>query len=311
MCVERIAFMTESDNRSGRDIHEHKLNATTTYLDLSPSLPDIEGLLLKAPSKISTRLRLNHHEFNQLATTIVEPGAALKLQIADLQEILEFSNSVNERLGFPETSDLIIRSARAYSFRNGAYKPKFSEPAVLVRQVDKRPKFRLLNARGRITSLNDFIDMVEKPSYLMIHDDNYDLQNAALHGSLVESVSGCELVCATGVLHARGVAETTKVPVIKINADYFEDLFRLDPTSAISERQAFDRPKISYLNSQNGISFLPLVRKAAYYSSLLRSTYERVVEQFGPETVMEFRIYPTDEYGLGRNLHLLDVNKLF
>lgn len=303
-------------------LYGQQINQNTLFLTGYPFHSSLEQILMTVPPKIKTRVIINTSQLNHLPTIIVQPESVTFLTQEILLQILDYSNKLNAEIGLPETQDLIIRSAeqKTFQFGRNANNPKFSEPAVLLQNLGKSDsRYNLLEKAGLRTnpvSFEEFVKALKTKAFLMIHPDHYNLQTQGLHGALVVNDAGCELVCATGVLHARNLADSDlNAPVIRINSNHLEDIFRIDPFFAYTAIQrgigkSFSgKPEIYSLNEQHSKEASMVFKKAMYNSAYILGAYKKVLDTFGEETVMEFRIYPNED--IVRPLHVLDVNKKF
>ena len=277
----------------------------------------LERFRKEGPRKVATRLEMNEHGLNRLSTTIVTPEKAKYLGFEDLLKILKFSEEVNARIGLPKTDSLIIRTSYI-----SPGKP--SEPALLINNLTGNTTYSYLDEdkKVRLNSLEEFTRFLRPHTYLMIHDDNYELQMNGIHVRTSELLHGSELLFGTDALQTRELEmEKKKRPSIRINVSRdgvvshygMAALFSI-PSTIIDKM--FDQ-SCEYL-SANGISIrmrnidrekakLILQRIQKDRESLLE--LHRIGEELhGTHAVVESRIYHTLPGGLGRRVQALDIN---
>lgn len=303
-------------------LYGQKINQNTLYVTGYPSHCSLEQLLWTIPPKIKTRVVINVSELNHLPTIIVQSESVANLTQEALIQMLEYSNTLNAQIGLPETQDLIIRSAEKKTFRTGkrSRSPKFSEPAILLQNLGRsNSKYKLLEKAGLGTnpiSFEEFVEAIGTQTFLLIHPDHDKLQTEGLHGALVVNDAGCELACATGVPHARNLVDSKlDAPVIRISSNHLEDIFQIDPFfAAVAIQKGIGKsfrgiPEIYSLNNQSPKEGLRVFKIAQKNAAYILNTYQKVIDIFGEEAVMEFRIYPGES--IRSPLHVLDVNKKF
>lgn len=270
---------------------------------------------VEAPEKISKRLRLNSLGLNGLATVVVAPACIKSINNGNLEQILEFSNQINEKLGLPPTNDLVIRtSAQVRRWGLNVTPPTIlSEPALLISNLQNNPIYQLLGKNIMLTSLQAFIRMLPGGSFFLIHDDNNIPQIEGLHGSIYEGTSGTEIYLRTGSLHARDMGDPSNhYPTIRINAARLEDLFEVTQSEVLT---ALQKNETTY-NIRRGVRILNCTPDEAIHlttclhknTELIFFSYKNIEENFGVGRTSEFRIYPQIKGWVGQKLHVLDVN---
>jgi hypothetical protein len=299
-----------------------QLNTNTQYLDQYPP-ENKESLRWISTPKINKRLCLNKVGLNRLATTVIHPSVSGNL-VEMFSDILDFSNKINDRIGLPQTNDLIVRSSvrKSTSLKNfGKYDVSdYSSPALLVTSASNdNPKYKLLTENNKTKSINsieDFINLLGIDYFLLIHDDNLPLQQQAVHGRICAKNTGVELVLATKVIHARelGVGNPD-YPFIEIRSQSLDDIYSINPSLLLkgSEKDRVinsQRMEILIKNcTQRDVSFL--ITKAKREELLLQHILDKTHMLFGENSVAEFRSYNVLEGGIGEKIHVLDVDDKF
>lgn len=279
---------------------------------------DAEAVLRAAPPKVSTRVTINRRNLNRLATTVVAPDAAHNLDAEDLCGILRFSNEVNEYIGLPETDSLILRS----SYRRSGSR---SEPALLVRGITKgEPEYEFLEEgkKTRIRHLSDFTGYLRPSTYLIIHDDNYELQMRGIHARTRELETGAELLFGTDCLQTRELEmEEKRKPSIRVNVSYrgapsvykisglftglsdiVNDMFRTGIDFLQTDVRNIRLRNIDYQKA------MQLVFNILRDEEALVEMHKTGQDMRGQHAVVESRLYINLPSGVGRRVQILDID---
>ena len=289
------------------------INQNTAVLSGNYKEVSRQALAWLLTEKVQKRLQINMAGLNGLATTIVFPSFAESLDNSDLKKIISYSNGVNANISLPQTDDLIIRSSAA-PFNNlfSKQRVEMSEPALLAKNVSSSPTFQLLESKQKVSCLQDFLVMV-KGSFLMIHDDNYNLQTGGFHGSIYENRHDAELYFRTGSLQARNMGDPElRHPTLRINSRNLDYLFGFNPESLAQKLDNTGLASnlncvIRTLNCDNETAF-SLADSLQKHKEIILSAFKSVRKLFGNRSVAEFRIYQDNPGWVGQKLHILDVD---
>lgn len=259
------------------------------------------GVLQEVPSsgvypwRVKNRILLHQIGACEMFTAIVPPGE--RVHLADLRLIADEAASVNAQIGLPtNVKDLFIRTREAGHFIN--MRPNSTEGAK-ARLAGTNP---VLQIRGVRTDLPEYVQLkteftpekrvgsVEEwlasipPSYLLIHEENPELQRKSIHGRVmsVEPDGPFELAVGTDALHARmiGLNGSRYVSVEGHDIRWMCESVLLGNERAISDR------------SFNFQSAFKLMQRVEPYLEKLLHTLEELKRIYRPNIVIEFRIYP-------------------
>lgn len=169
------------------------LNSATTIV--APNPREVLSMLSFAPRKIRTRLELNLSTWCGLGTVVIPPN--VEINKTTLEWVLNHLNRVNVYSCRPIDEDLVLRTAN-YSLNTGVV---WSDPAFLIgsRNVKRLDDFSVVfDLLSELASL--------RSSWKLLHTDNLDLQQTALHGRLFcERGRTLNLDIGDGVPHARSL----------------------------------------------------------------------------------------------------------
>ena len=292
-----------------KDIERKGYTGNTIYSQLSENVyhinqrnipVSIDDLGFITTQKIRKRLILCKNKLNGLATLVVDSKTKYKIDLEDLQDISYLSNEINDEIGLPHTKSIVIRTSK----RNN----ELSDPMYLLSDVNDISKENWLNFQY-------FLNTLGKEVFLMIHDDNYELQKKCIHGRFLIRKDTCELAFKTGSAHARQIGDPELIhPTIIINSNNLDDIFRVQPKTISnllntnSVEVKFRRVKIRMRNFRNDSSAIKLYKRMVKNRMFLHEAYEKISKIYGNSKVMEFRIYPTENIGLCKNFHVLDID---
>lgn len=295
------------------------LPRNTVFLDKNGHKIDINTLKSLVPLKIRNRLQLNEMGLNGLATVIIPPENRRVLSGQGLRQIMTWCNLINRGVGLPKTDDVIIRtSSNSFtSFVARSRIPTFSEPALLGSNVSNLPRFKPLGENQKpVNSIEEFTDTLPENAFLIIHDDNYNLQNEALHGRVFTGENGIEVALATKTLHPRGLGEGSfEYPYVVVNTNNVEDLDNLDIpkiAASVSQEPSFQTRRTTFASRNcDENTALDLLKRFRNDSGLILYAHKKLTDRFGKACVTEFRDYNIAARGLGRKIHILDANSKF
>lgn len=291
------------------------LNSNTqfiTYREVSPGY--IDSVITP---RVRNRILLNQLGLNGLATTIVEnPKPEMFSGNNFFRRIINYSNWVNESLDLPSTGDLVIRTSAANTLRD--HRVRISEPAVLVTNAGSlASRFSILSGdKSRAPHLHqrNFFSFLGSPAFLMIHDDNNRLQRQAMHGRISQTPDRDEIVIATGTTHSRGLSEKNPdYPYITLRMYGLGHLERINP-DLISAHVSLGQTRTEGFGIEYSVhncsqhEAYALLFKLLREQFMIRNVLSICNKHFGQYCVMEFRSYNLIEGGIGRKIHVLDVN---
>lgn len=264
-----------------------KAHNTFIWSGAEYELPEVFHRAL-IPDAIVKRVQINTYGLNGLATHIFSPRTRPSLD--GLRAIMAVSNEVNGNLGLPPANDLFIRTRRPRPVKETMQ--KYVSLALLVTNVSGTPSFRILG-HGKVDSLQHFYQMLPEGSYLIIHDDNPQLQRAAIHGTYLDLRDPpiVELIVGTDMLHARALSE-------ELGRDQKTVVSHLLHLKGYGEG-IFHHPAEYKRGSADALYWI-----AQGLRDEITGTYGKVQHYFGPNVTMEFRYY---RHRASKRFHVLDV----
>ena len=273
------------------------------------------------PPKIRNRIKLNKEGLCSMATTIIDPETSKSLDVEMLRKIGSISNKMNKEAGYPVSSDLIIRTSREkpFQFHRNERCTLMSEPAMLMTNIDSQnPGFKLLDkveGVNKINSLNEFLELIPKESFMLIHDDNAIIQRDALHGKFGKIMDKYELICRTGTLHARDLGDPDGLyPTLRINHEDISILLGLDSARSFfwgeSRITTTDITSIHSINSSN-IDSKRIIERVKKDGFRIWQAYEKTARLFGEWAIIEFRLYSAKLIEARQRMQVMDVDIKF
>lgn len=293
------------------------INKNTAVFGRNIGNLDIENFRWTLTEKVGKRLKINLLGLNGLSTIIVTPNSSSDIKINDAINFLSYSNQVNQSIGLPHTSDLIVRTSATRFFALGNLgKTRLSEASLLIMNVSENPKFKIMTGENNPTTIDNiehFTKSFKNEVFFLVHDDNLKLQTAGVHGAINVQNGTAELFVRTGSLHARDMGDpASHYPTIRINTSYTEDLFNVNPSqielSSFRDLRLFSSRMSIKSSNCDGKSANYLARVIRQDKETIMNMHRFVQEKFGEKSTTEFRIYTNIDGGIGRRVHVLDVN---
>lgn len=247
------------------------------------------------PWRVLNRVFLHEIAACQMFTAIAAPHERLNNEI--LRAIAREASVVNAQIGLPTAvEDLFIRTRedspyRSFGFHNDKQeKPRIAgtNPALQILGIHSRsPRFKQLKTEFspeiKFNSVEEWICSIN-PSYLLIHEENQELQKKSIHGRImsVDPSGPYELSIGTDALHARmiGLNGSRYVRVEGHDIRWLVESVLCGRADGVVDR------------SWDSHSAFKLMQRLEPYLDKLLHTLDRVQNKYGRNAVPEFRIYP-------------------